>query len=118
MANGTESENANHAVEGNKMKDRNTPRSNGNTIAPQAKPKWTWIALVIVALLAAGIFIAWLSGPMSDQEMAERDIDLCWGIPSNNPVHDEVKLTTNLTCFEKVKKYEAIYGKSPGMRRY
>ena len=98
------------------MKDRNTPFSNEKTTDPQAKPKWPRTVLVIVALVAAGIFIAWLSGPMSDQEMAERDIDLCWGIPSNNPVHDEVKTTTNLTCFDKVKKYEAIYGKSPGMR--
>lgn len=98
------------------MKDRNTPRSNGNTIAPQEKPKWTWIALVIAALLAAVILIAWLSGPMSDQELAAQEIEFCWVDHDKHPV-PAIKDNIEWTCIDKVKKYEAIYGKSPGMRR-
>lgn len=80
------------------------------------KPKWVWGTLATVALFGFIFVIAWISGPMSDQEMAEREIDLCWGTRSNNPVHDEVKGITKFTCHEMVKKYEAIYGKSSGMR--
>lgn len=89
-----------------------------NKPAAQARnPNWMWVALATVALFGFIFVIAWMSGPMSDKEMAERDIDLCWGIPSNNPVHDEVKEITNRTCYDMVKKYEAIYGKLSGIRR-
>lgn len=80
------------------------------------KPKWLLGIVATVALFGVIFVVAWLSGPMSDQEYAQHEIDLCWGDRDANPV-PAVRDNIQWTCLDKLYKYESKYGKLEGARR-
>lgn len=80
------------------------------------KPKMILGVVATVALLGVIFVFAWLSGPMSDQEYAQHEIDLCWGDRDANPV-PAVRDNIQWTCLDMLYKYESKYGKLAGARR-
>lgn len=80
------------------------------------KPKWILGIVATVALFGFIFVVAGLSGPMSDQEYALHEIDLCWGDRDANPV-PAVRGNIQWTCLDMLYKYESKYGELAGARR-
>lgn len=80
------------------------------------KPKWLLGIVATVALFGVIFVVAWISGPMSDQEYAQHNINLCWGDRDANPV-PAVRDNIQWTCLDMLYKYESKYGKLEGARR-
>ncbi|NMX64404.1 hypothetical protein HBO15_23605 [Pseudomonas sp. WS 5111] len=80
------------------------------------KPKWLLGIVATVALFGVIFAVAWISGPMSDQEHAQHEIELCWGDRDANPV-PAVRDNIQWTCLDMLYKYESKYGKLAGARR-